>query len=407
MQINRLAKKRVVVTGLGVVSSIGIGWQEFWNSLLVGKSGISRIDTFDTAQYDRHFGGEVKNFDPAKFFSKRKRSNLGRSSKMALVATQLAITDAKLELAAQVRRKTSVCIGMTMGEMGIMEGTEDIPCRQDDLVFNAVPSFYPINVVSANIALEFKLSGYNLTLSTACSSGNYAIGRAFDLIQSGQSDFALAGGVDRFSRIVFTGFCRLNVVAREKCQPFDKNREGMIPAEGAGILLLETLESAEKRKANIYAEILGYGLSCDAQSITKPSEDDVARAIAKSLKNAGIAAEQVDYICAHGTGTRENDKAECEAFRKVFGHLYTQIPMSSIKSMLGHSMGAAAALGAVACCLAIREKKIPPTVNFENQDPECLIDCVPNIARKKEIKVAINNAMAFGGNNGCVVFERI
>ncbi len=245
-----------------------------------------------------------------------------------------------------------------------------------------------------------------LAFSTACAAGNYAIGQAFDLIKAGKADYVLAGGADSISRIVFTGFSRLFAMAPEKCQPFDKNRKGLLQGEGAAILFLETLESAQKRNVNIYAEILGYGLSCDGYHMTTPSVEGVSKAMKKAIFNSKVKLSEVDYISAHGTGTRENDKAECHAINKVFGERTKQIPVSSIKSILGHTMGAASAFETIACCLVIKNNQIPPTINFYTNDEECDIDCVPNDSREKEVGVVLNNSQAFGGNNACLVLKR-
>jgi len=243
--------------------------------------------------------------------------------------------------------------------------------------------------------------------ANACSAGNYSIGYAFDLIRSGKADVMLAGGVDAFSRVNLVGFSRLYAMAPEVCRPFDLNREGMLVGEGAGMLLLETLDSALKRKATIYAEILGYGLSCDAYHMTAPKEEGIVECMRRGIKEAGIKIEDVDYISAHGTGTVQNDKTECSAIKKVFGAKYKEIPISSIKSMLGHTMGAASAIEAISCCLTIKEGVIAPTINYQTPDPECDVDCVPNHSRKAEVNIAFNNSYAFGGNNACLVFKKI
>ncbi len=221
-----------------------------------------------------------------------------------------------------------------------------------------------------------------------------------------RADIILAGGSDPFSRISFTGFNQFSAVAPERCQPFDKNRKGMMVAEGAGVLVLETLESALKRNAPIYAEILGYGLSCDAQHMTQPSIEGISQCIIKAMNEAGINKDDVDYISAHGTGTLANDRAECAAIKKIFGQLYKRIPVSSIKSMLGHTMGAASALEAITCALVVKNNIIPPTINVETPDPECDIDCVPNEARNHKVNIALNNSYAFGGNNASLVLKK-
>ena len=227
-----------------------------------------------------------------------------------------------------------------------------------------------------------------------------------NLIKSGKFDIMIAGGADPIARTNFTGFARLVAMAPEKCQPFDKDRKGMMVGEGAGVLILEDLDSAKKRGANTYAEILGYGLSCDAYHMSIPSLKGIKKVMMKAMNEAKINPDEVDYISAHGTGTIPNDKTECQAIREVFNNNYKEIPISSIKSMLGHTMGAASAIEAISCCLAIKNNLIPPTINFETPDSECDIDCVPNQARKKNVNVVLNNSFAFGGNNACVVLRK-
>jgi len=407
MSIN-LNKRRVVVTGLGVVSSIGIGIDEFWKNLLAGKSGISKVSSFDVSKHDRKYAGEVKNFDPQEFVSKRKIPFMGRASQLAIAASKLALKDAGLKVKKVSSSKTGVCMGTTMGEPQIMETLDEECFLKKEYVIDKNSAFsYPASSIVNNISLDYGLNKRTILFSNACAAGNYSIGHALDLIRSGKADMMFAGGADAFSRISFTGFSRLYAMAPEKCQPFDKNRKGMIPAEGAGMLLLETYESAKRRGARIYAEVLGYGLSCDAHHMTNPSSKGIAKAIKKAVDNANVNPFQIDYISAHGTGTPENDKAECKAIKSVLGKRVKDIPISSIKSMLGHTMGAAAAIEAVACCLAIYNREVPPTINFEEKDPECDIDCVPNKSRKMGIDVALNNSSAFGGNNCCVVFKKV
>ncbi len=403
-----LKQNRVVVTGLGVVSSIGIGWQDFWKNIIAGKSGISRVATFDTSNYDRHCGGEIKNFDAAQFFDKRRISKFGRVSQMAIAASKLAFDDSKLELSERIRKKMAVFVGTTTGEINILQYYNDkrfithrfVPGKNEILTF-------PASFLSSSIAQEFRISGSNYVFGTACAAGNYALIEAFNLIKFGKIEYACAGGADQFSRIVFTGFCRLLSVAPEKCQPFDINRQGMLLGEGAGILILETLESAKRRGAKIYSEILGYGLSCDALHMTNPSAATIAKAIKKALTMSRARIEDVNYISAHGTGTKENDRAECQAIKQVFGKYGNKIPMSSIKSMLGHTLGASSALESIVCCLAIENGEVPPTINLQSQDPECEIDCVPNRSRRAKVNLALNNSLAFGGNNACVILKKI
>lgn len=404
-KISRLDHRRVVVTGLGVVSSLGIGWQEFWRNLIAGKSGISRVTSFDTSQYERHYAGEVKNFDPTQFMNQGKDEKIGRTSQLAISASKLAIEDAGLKIDRARRNTLGIIIGTTMGESRVIEKIIENRIKIKEMDANALLALtYPANSIPTNVANELNLEGENIVFANACAAGNYAIGYAFDLIHTGKKDAMLAGGADALSRIAFTGFGRLFAMASEKCQPFDKNRKGMLTGEGAGIILVEEYDHARKRKARIYAEILGYGMSCDAKNMTIPSVEGISKAIKKSLLNSKIDRQLVDYISAHGTGTTENDKEECAALRKVFGDYTKKIPVSSIKSMLGHTMGAASALEAIACCLAIYKQEVPPTINYYEKDPDCDIDCVPNKGRKHTVKVALNNSQAFGGNNACLVF---
>jgi 3-oxoacyl-[acyl-carrier-protein] synthase II len=245
-------------------------------------------------------------------------------------------------------------------------------------------------------------------IPTACAAGNYAIGYAFDCIRSGTADTMLAGGSDAFSRIPYTGFARLGAIAPERCQPFDKNRQGMVPGEGAAVLVLEKADAARARGATIYAEVKGYGLSCDAHHMTAghPEGDGAIRAMEAAIADAGVALDDVDYISAHGTGTPTNDRIESLALHRLFGDRAKSLPMSSIKSMLGHTMGAASAIEAAACSLALHTGIVPPTINYEEPDPECEVDCVPNQARTIDPRVVLNNAYAFGGNNASLCLAR-
>ena len=402
-----MTKRRVVVTGIGIVSSIGIGKDKFWNNLIAGKSGISEVGSFDTSKYENHRGGEVKNFDPINFIREDKIKNIGRGSQFAIAAAKMALDDSKVDFKKINKDRIGVIVGTTMADAQRIEEMDKtwVELSEKDVDAKLIPQ-YPGSVLASNLGFELSTEGPAVSIPTACSAGNYSIGYSYDLIREGKVDYMLAGGADPFSRIEFTGFNRLFAVAPDKCQPFDKNRKGMMVGEGAGVVFLESLDTAVKRKANIYAEILGYALSCDAHHMTAPSADGIVRVIDKAIKNSGIGTDDVDYISAHGTGTPANDKAECSAVKKVFGDRYKEIPMSSIKSMLGHTMGAASAIEAIACCLAIKEGIIPPTINYETADPECDIDCVPNKARKKAIKTALNNSLAFGGNNACLVMGK-
>ena len=405
MKTQKTSMPRVVVTGLGAVTSLGIGKDEFWKNLLAGMSGISVVDAFDTSEHATHFGGQVKNFNAEKFLSRNKTRIMARTSKLAIAATRLALEDAGLNNGAFSRERTAVILGTTGGEAQKIEEMDNLWVKKGvDAIDSLSVIEYPVSNIPANVALEFKAYGENKIFTTACAAGNYAIGYGFDLIQLGRADVVITGGADAFSFLSFTGFNQVRAVAAEKCQPFDLNRKGMIPGEGAGILIIESLESALQRGARIYAEILGYGLSCDAFHMTNPQVEGVSKCMETALEQTGLDPVDVDYISAHGTGTKFNDRTESAAINRVFGG--RKVPVSSIKSMLGHTMGAASALEAITCCLAVKEDIVPPTINFEAPDPECAIDCVPNTARRINIEVALNNGFAFGGNNACLVVKK-
>jgi 3-oxoacyl-[acyl-carrier-protein] synthase II len=397
--------KRVVITGLGVVSSIGIGWEKFWDNLIKGKSGISPVTSFDTTNQFTHNGGEVKEFRSRDIHDTAPSEFINRASDMALAATRLAFKDSALTEAQLSHYIVGVSLGTTFGAIQTIEeinnlliGRQEITARMShQLCTHSTPS---------DVAMDCKCFGPNFMFSTACSAGNYALGYGVDMIRLDRADVVLAGASDPFSRIAFTGFNQFSAVAPEKCQPFDKNRKGMMVAEGAGVLILESLDGALSRKAPIYAEIAGYGLSCDAYHMTTASVEGLTACMRKAMRATNVAVDDVDYISAHGTGTAANDRAECSAIKEIFGTRSKQIPISSIKSMLGHTMGAASALEAIACALIVKNDIIPPTINFETPDPECDIDCVPNQARKHTVNIALNNSYAFGGNNACLIFKK-
>jgi 3-oxoacyl-[acyl-carrier-protein] synthase II len=397
--------KRVVITGLGVISSIGIGRQEFWQGLLEGKSGISPVSAFDTSNHVTHSGGEVKIFNPELFISEAALKFMNRSTQMALSAARLALQDAALTDADLAAHVTGISFGTTLGDAQAIEDIDMLLVKNQEIhkeLFYQLPTY----AAPSAIAKEFKLGGPSFMFSTACAAGNYAIGYGYDLIRMGRAEIVIAGASDPMSRIEYTGFNQFSAVAPERCQPFDKNRKGMMLAEGAGVVVLESLEDALARKATVYAEVLGYGLSCDAFHMTTSSVEGIAKCMRKALKEAGITPDDVDYISAHGTGTLTNDRNECAAIKEIFGLRSKAIPVSSIKSMLGHAMGAASALEAVTCALVVKNDLIPPTINYDSQDPDCDIDCVPNHARKHAVNIALNNSYAFGGNNACVVFRK-
>ncbi len=402
--------ERVVVTGLGVVSAIGFGREVFWDNLLLGKSGLSQITSFETQGLRNRIAAEIRGFSSHKYMRSESLKNCGKASQYATVAASMALQDSGMPVDKDKNSalEADVIIGTTMGECQAIESAdaEWVWHGEDSVPANLV-SQYPSNNIAMNVSRELNITGHSIVIPTACAAGNYAIGYGYDLIKSGRSLRVLAGGADAFSRIAYTGFSRMMAMAEIRCSPFDKNRRGMILGEGSGFLVLESLTSAELRKAPIYAEVIGYGLSCDAAHMTIPDRDGIVKAIAKAIRESGISLGEVDYICAHGTGTPANDEAECAAINRIFGEKTKHIPINSIKSMIGHAMGAASALEAIACCMAVHDDKIPPTINYVDRDDKCDIDCVPNEYRKKKVKIALNNSFAFGGNNSCVVFSKI
>lgn len=407
---------RVVVTGLGAVSPLGVGRAALWQALLEGRHGIAPVTSFDTAAYRVKNGAEVHGFDARAHLPAGIEPPPSRASQFAVVAARLALDDAGLDF-RDVRDgrelppgRVGVAMGTTSGEPLEVERFDDLYVA--DRLGEVGPEFmdlYPCHTIAANVAAAFGFGGPNIMLPAACAAGNYAMGFALDALRRGRADVMLAGGADAFSRITFTGFARLGGVSPDLCRPFDKNRLGMIPGEGGAVLVLETLERARRRGAPVYAEVAGYGLSCDAHHMTAahPEGDGLARSMLAALADARLDRGEVDYISAHGTGTRTNDRLEALALERAFGEAAAKIPVSSIKSMLGHTMGAASAFESLVCSLAVMEDRVPPTANFEEPDPECNLDVVPNVAREMPVAVALNNASAFGGNNATVVFRKV
>jgi 3-oxoacyl-[acyl-carrier-protein] synthase II len=399
-------RPRIVVTGIGAVTSIGTGVGPFWRALLAGTSGIGPVVSFDTARYATRIGGEVKDFAPDPYFERLRPDSMGRAAQFAVAASRLALRDAGLEGPGTDPVTTGASFGTTSGEPTLIERFDDLVIAGSrDAIGAEFIERYPCHTIAAHVASELGFTGPNLVIPTACAAGNYAIAFASDALRAGEADVMLAGGSDCFSRITYTGFARLGAIAPERCQPFDRNRKGMIPGEGAAVLVLERADRALARGARIYAELGGYGLTCDANHMTAPQGNGAVRAMRLALADAGLQPRQVGYISAHGTGTAVNDRIETAAVKEAFGDAAAAIPMSSIKSMLGHAMGAASALEAAACVLAVRDGVLPPTINYETPDPQCDLDYVPNVARRQRVDVAMNNAYAFGGNNASVIFQ--
>lgn len=408
----------VVVTGIGWVTPLGIGRDLVWQHLLNGISAIRPVHSFDTTPYPVELGGEVPEFDFSSFAARTESSVRGRASQFAVAAALLALDDAGLPRDVAQRtpsgggispHRAGVVFGTTSGEPNHVEifndhRIEERPSAIDD----ALARHYPCHVIPGQVAAEVGFAGPNLMIPAACAAGNYAVAQAFDLLRSGRTDLMLAGGADAFSRITYAGFARLGAIAKARCQPFDRQRQGMVPGEGGAVLVLETADSAKRRGARIYAEIAGCGLSCDAHHMTAahPEGAGAARAMSRALDQAGLEPAAIDYVSAHGTGTPTNDRLETIALQRVFGAGAERVPVSSIKSMIGHTMGAASAIESGVCALAVSRGEIPPTINFEEPDPECALDCVPNEGRQLTVTHALNNAYAFGGNNASVIFRQ-
>jgi len=397
---------RVVLTGFGVVSSIGVGAEEFAAGLRAGRSGARPISLFDTTNFEHANGCEVVGFDPSPWLRVFEPSMVGRASQFSIAAARMAVADAGLDEAELAHKRGLVTVGTTDGEafdLDWLVETEVIqgPEKMDEAASRRVPA----HLLSMAIARELKLANVSAyTIATACSAGNYSIGDGFDAVRSGEVEFALCGGADAMCRKTFAGFYRLGTIAPEFCQPFDADRLGILTGEGAGVLVLESLESAQARGARIYAEILGYGLNCDAYHQVAPNQSSIGRCMKLALDDAGVKPHEVDLISAHGTGTKANDITETRAIREVYGD---QPPRTiSVKSMLGHTMGAASALGTIACALAITHGFVPPTINHRSTDPECQIDCVPNESVPADLNVVQNNGLAFGGNNASVILGK-
>jgi len=391
--------RRVAVTGLGVVSSIGTGVAEYAAGLRAGRSGARPISVFDTEGFAHSMGCEVVGFTPERWITEQPLEDLGRAAQFSVAAARMAMRDAGVDDPG----RAMVCLGTTDGGGDAGERIAENIVR-DKEVPAELPRQVPAVTLPVAVARELGLSDVDIsTVATACAAGNYAIGNGFDAIASGDVDLALCGGADAMCRMTFTGFYRLGAVDPERCRPFDVNRQGILTGEGAGVLVLEPLDRAVARGARIYAEVLGYGLNCDASHPVAPDQDSVAACMRLALDDAGVTPDQVDLISAHGTGTKANDATECGAIHDVFGDPPRTV---SVKSMLGHTMGAASALSAIACALAISDGFIPPTINHVETDPACGIDCVPNEAVEADLRIVQNNALAFGGDNSVVLFGR-
>jgi nodulation protein E len=400
--------RRVVVTGLGAVTPLGRNAAEFCDALGGGRCGIGPIQALDGSRLRFQNVAEVRGFDPVEHFEGRQLEMLDRFAQFALVAAREAVADAGLLWDDESRGRACVvtgsCLGGKVSEDQVFAGVYDGSNRR------AHPLSIPramSNAAASHISMEFGVTGPTYTVSTACASSNHAVGQAFMMVRAGMADLAVTGGSEApFCLGHLKKWEPLRVVAPDTCRPFSKNRRGMILGEGGAMLVLETLEAARGRGARIHAEVVGFGMSADAHHITQPSAEGAARAVAEALRDAGLRPEQVGYVNAHGTGTAANDSTETRALRLVFREHADRLAVSSTKSMHGHALGAAGAVEAVATVLALEHGLLPPTANYEEPDPECDLDYVPNEAREAEVEYAISNSFAFGGLNAVLAFRR-
>jgi 3-oxoacyl-[acyl-carrier-protein] synthase II len=403
----RAGNQRVFVTGVGVVSSIGLGREEFFDALAKGRSGISQVESFNAQPLGREFAGEVKGFSVLDHLTPPEARRMGRCSAWALAAARMAVKDAQLEPAHLKGSRTAVVLGTTMGEADLVAKLgRDFITRGEVGLRRAMIPKVGSTLLPIHIARAMGAEGMVLTLPAACAAGNYAIGFAADLIRSGRADRVITGAAELMQELQFSGFVRLAAMSPDRCQPFDLNRQGLILGEGAGILVLESEASVREREVRAIAEVGGYGLSCDAYHITRPHPEAAGSiaAMRSAIETSGLTPEDVDFVNAHGTGTRANDLAEAKVMKDVFGG--RQVPISSVKSMIGHCMGAASALEAVACMMTLETGIYPPTIGYETPDPECPVSVVANEARRGKADIVVNNSLAFGGYNAVTLFAR-
>ncbi len=408
--------QRVVITGIGIISPIGLDKEQFWNSLAAGKSGIDHVASFDVSQYPCRIAGEILDFDPTLYMEKREAKKVDRFTQFGVAAALLAWQDAGLERRAVERHDAGVLVGSGIGGIKTIEEQLEIlrtkgPRRVSPYLVPALIA----NMASGYISILLKLRGPNSTVVTACATSTHAIGDACHIIRRGDAAVMVAGGAEAaISHLAFAGFCAARALSTSNDQPqrasrpFDLKRDGFVMGEGAGVVILESLEHALARKARIYGEVIGYGMSGDAYHITAPDPGGAGAFLSmqKALQSANIQPEDVGYINAHGTSTEFNDKIETMAIKKIFGDHAYKIPVSSTKSMTGHLLGAAGAVELIATLLSMQHDMIHPTINYENPDPDCDLDYVPNKARDHKFDTALSNSFGFGGTNATLVVQR-
>ena len=412
-----MSRRRVVVTGLGLVSPVGVGVEESWAALCAGKSGIGPITLFDASTFPTRIAGEVKGFDPAQFMDRKEVRRNDRFIHFALAAAEMAMKDSGLDMSKEDADRVGCIVGAGMGGLGSIEDEHTTFMAKG--VKKIGPFFIPsliINLAPGQISIRYGMKGPNFSPVSACATGNHSIGDAMLYIERGMADVMVTGGCEAtITPLGIGGFCAARAMserndAPEKAsRPFDKGRDGFVAGEGSGILILEEYEHARKRGARIYAELVGYGATADANHITSPAPEGEGgqRAMRMALRDAGISPEQIGYVNTHGTSTPQGDVAECQAINKVFGeHARNGLMVSSTKSMTGHLLGAAGGLEAVVTVMALARGVLPPTINVEEQDPECQLDVIPNQARERRVEYAMSNSFGFGGTNAVVLFKR-
>ncbi|RNC28614.1 MAG: 3-oxoacyl-[acyl-carrier-protein] synthase 2 [Candidatus Dichloromethanomonas elyunquensis] len=408
-------KKRVVITGIGAVTPLGNDAESFWQGIKQGKLGISGITAFDTAGFKSTLAAEVKGFDPETLLDRKEAKRMDRYCQLAMVAAEEAYKDAGLESAEINRERLGVIVGSGIG--GLLTIEEQHSRLLEKGPGRVSPFFIPMsicNMAAGNIAIKLNARGICTCIVTACATATNAIGESFHKIRNGEVDIIITGGSEApITPLSVAGFISMTALSSSSDParasiPFDKERDGFIMGEGAGILVLESLEHARQRNAKIYGEVLGYGATCDAYHMTAPAPggEGGARAMQLAIEDAGIKAEEVSYINAHGTGTPYNDKFETEAIKSVFGEIARKVPVSSTKSMTGHLLGAAGAIEAIVCVKATQEDFIPPTIGYQAADEECDLDYVPNIGRKHRVDYALSNSLGFGGHNATIILKK-
>jgi 3-oxoacyl-[acyl-carrier-protein] synthase II len=411
-----MERRRVVVTGVGMITPLGIGLEQSWKGLLAGRSGIRKITQFDAAGFPTQIAGEVVGFNPEDFIETKEIKKMDRFIHFAVATAQMAMTDSGLNITDRNAERTGVIIGSGIGGLRTIEHYHSVLLEKGPRKIS--PFFIPmliVNLAAGQISIRFGAKGPNSAVVTACATGSHAIGDAFKIIQRGDADAMIAGGTEAvITPLGIGGFNAMKALStrndepEKASRPFDVDRDGFIMGEGSGVVILESLETAMDRGARIYAEVAGYGMTADAYHITSPppNGEGAARCMKMALKDAGIAPPEVDYVNPHGTSTKAGDELETKAIKAVFGDHAYKMPVGSTKSMTGHLLGAAGGVEAIISILSICDGMIPPTINLDNPDPECDLDYVPNHSRKAEVNCALSNSFGFGGTNACLLFKK-